>query len=941
MGKKVLRLMSILMVFIGMIGFSQKFDAATGISNESALKRAMSSGADGEYFLENSFSFSKTVEVKGNKVLDLNNQTLSTGTGTSDQFEILDSNSEFTLKNGTVTGGNTANVGGSGSGFILAKAKVLNNKIYIENITHTSEGGFILANGSDVYFNGINNATNGRFNVRAGNMYFESGKFTGTTTTSGSQNPNSTGSGGINLSFNGYKANLRSGKDRDLIIEKDAEVILDNKNTSSLNYANNIGNFDYMKIKGILNATAVGTSLRTTAAHHTLGDGKNKSGRSEIHVEPGSTFKVSSTADGSNKYGTLYTYSTGLYVNNPKTFDMRYFADGLFFYHWPQGPKGYFDVKNMDIAVWDKESRGIGNPRKENIWQDVEQFTIDGFDDTKGERGRGVVTSSIPDLANRFDINTYSRISNDVRLPKIEVDDVKQIGDTYQISNASRELKGSVNYVLPDGSKVGGVANANVKVTIGGRVFETETDEAGKWSFPYSNTHTSNSINFSSLSGGSAVTFDVVDKDKRVDQAKGVIVDDIAPKGKGKLLIVDQNSEEGTGANRIPKDPKLALASYSDETTSTSGIKVNYQTLESERKELTKELGYYPDRLKVSIKDDANNENIVPIPVLVKKSGETIKDSYATATDFTYDYNDWKKATTEERKAIVREQGNVKVYDVNQSTYEVTEVPNDSPQVSISWNPEPWEPKSKLPIKITYKSYTRPIEAYLDVKEVKMKVNYYLAGTETPIYSNLESKDPKAGKTIERIVPGNSIDSTLTDLIASGEIDVMSDYYNLTTPKYKVYVDGAEVASDTVPGKDFTVNYQFSGVIMFDKVGKIDFGKFNVAKSTSEHKAASTTLPSQELTIVNTIPNEKWRLSAKMDEAIENKNNNRKFHGRLLFNDYILNDSGLDVMTQAELDTPLTVINLGDVLELQQKSGNLRGQYEGKIEWSLVSGPLF
>lgn len=72
-----------------------------------------------------------------------------------------------------------------------------------------------------------------------------------------------------------------------------------------------------------------------------------------------------------------------------------------------------------------------------------------------------------------------------------------------------------------------------------------------------------------------------------------------------------------------------------------------------------------------------------------------------------------------------------------------------------------------------------------------------------------------------------------------------------------------------------------------------------------------------------------------------NKTKNTKFQGSLLFKDQTLTDAALPIMTQDTLDTPLTTINLGQVLEVHRKSGNLSGKHRGEVEWSLVSGPLF
>ncbi|MGX7014987.1 hypothetical protein [Vagococcus silagei] len=944
MVKKIKWLVGIGMIAFGLLGFNLDGQAAEGVglASQEQLKQFMSTPGEASFYLKNDVHFTGTIEVKGNKTLDLDRHVLSTGTGTADQFKITESNASLTLKNGTIEGGNTQSVGNDGAGVINVANRYLNSTINIDGINHTSEkGGFIRANGSDVHFRGNNTLRNGPFNVRAGNMYFDDGVFDGKTTTRGGQDPNSNGAGGINLSFNGYVANLRKKKDRILEISKEATVKLENTNDyGALEYNNNVGNFDLFTVYGTFQGTSIGSSLRTTAASPPSASINSEgTGRSEIHVKPGSTFTSASTARGaSNIYGTLFTFSTGLYVDSPKVFDMRYYGNGNFFYMWPDGNKGYFDVRNMDMAVWAKKDFGIGNPMENGVWQDVGYLTIDSFYNTNA----GTITSSNQQIKNNFKINDYSRISNDIRKPKLVIDDLDVSADgSFKLPNSAQIMKGSAHYTVPGNNNVGPVANAKVTLTIDKKQYTTVTNEQGEWTFPYSPTDTESSVHYSVIKGGTKAQLRVEDKDERYDEVKGIIVDDIAPQAEPKLLVVNQGTKEGIGANQIPSDPKKALVSYSDETSANSRITVKYDTLLNDRNDLTQEVGFYPNKLKVSLTDEAGNENIVDVPVLVKDKDTTITDSFIVAENFKYDYYQWKKATVPERRDIVLTQGNVKAYTVNLAANEVTEVPHSSNLLQVTWDPEPWQPKKNLPVTIKLKSSISHINAYLDVNEVKMKVNYYLQGTTTRIYSDLKNKTPKPMQEFESIRPEDSIKTTLDNLRAQNQIEIDTTNYTLTTPNYKVFVDDQEVTGDAVPEKDFTVNYYFNGKTLFQDADDIDFGSSQVAKETDILKYTESTSPAPKLTIVNTIPNEKWQLSARISEPIMNKTKNTKFQGSLVFKDQTLTDAALPIMTQDTLDTPLTTINLGQVLEVHQKSGNLSGKHRGKVEWSLVSGPSF
>lgn len=129
--------------------------------------------------------------------------------------------------------------------------------------------------------------------------------------------------------------------DRRIYIGKNSHVVLNNTNNGNLAYANNIGNFSIINVDGSLEATSVGTSLRTTASSRNNGTPYNNqagtfNGQANIYVNQGAKFKVSSTSN-VGQLGTLFTYNTNVYVYKPDVLDMRYFGSSNFFYSFNQG----------------------------------------------------------------------------------------------------------------------------------------------------------------------------------------------------------------------------------------------------------------------------------------------------------------------------------------------------------------------------------------------------------------------------------------------------------------------------------------------------------------------------------------------------------------------------------------------------------------------------
>lgn len=496
------------------------FSDSTEITSEQDLIDNLTSSTAGSYILTQDITLTKAITISVNKELDLNQHTITATTDSSatTSGKLIVNSTDVTsiiIKNGTITGGDSrgmgnssSNTGISGPGFFLATNTSTNLVATFENLSHTSTGGFFFGRRSKVIFNGTVTLTNDQFNVSALNMDFN-GIFNGYTSADGNPGARARSNGGINLSFDGYRDVTGVGT-RILNVNENAQVILKNDNNttgSSRAYSNNVGNFAQINVKqnAVFDATAIGTSLRTTASQNADSSG-TLSDFAEINADPQSTFKIATTAKTNVGRGTIYTYATNININAPKVFDIRFYGNGVFFYSYNNRGGSNFSIKDSNLAVWDKTSLGVGNPI--NIWEDVSSVDVTNFYSSN----KGTITSDPTSIATQFDINSYSRISNDINLPKLLMDSAfYQTDGTYEVINTYKQVNGSSVYYTPDGEIAGSkVVNGTVTMTIGSKTFTTTTDENGLWSF--SNAE----VDFSQFSNGTSGTIQVTDSDERV-----------------------------------------------------------------------------------------------------------------------------------------------------------------------------------------------------------------------------------------------------------------------------------------------------------------------------------------------------------------------------------------------------------------------------------------
>lgn len=907
------------------------------------------------YELQNDLTLTSQVSMNGDKAINLNGHMLTATSAGSLLIANGSTTNQFKIYNGTITGGPTSTTAGgnynaTNTGLLNVDYRMLAD-IVVEDITYnssTSGGSFFVGLASNIYILGTVNVSTFAHNIRAGNMTFL-GDFNGLAFGNGSQNEYGQGAGGVNLSFNGYNYSFRNSfssfgnqtmsqtnGDRRIYVGKDSHVVLKNTSTSNLMYANNIGNFSTINIDGSLIAESIGTSLRTTASSNNNGQAyKNQAGtyngQANITVNEGAVFEIASTST-SAQYGTLYTFNTNLYSYKPQIFDMRYFGSGNFFYSYNTAPYSNLYLYSQNIGVWNTKAKGIGNPA--TIWEMVDWMKLLTFTINNGAKN---VSSSDTTLnPSTFTINEYSRISNDVELPMIIPDD--QFLDESQaisLNNGDTTFSGSTDYYLPGDIKVGkGAADATVTLAFNGKTFTTITDKEGNWSF--------SNLDLSTIKGGTVGTLDLTDDDQRVTaQQKVTIKDNIPPIATPKLIKVD------LGDTTALQDPKAGVATYSDETTTAANMKFEFVTSAEDRKNMINELGFY--NVDINVIDEAGNKTLVTAPVLVHPAGETITDGYVVGNNFNIDYNTWLNATNDQRRSFLLDDtyGRVKGYAVSGNT--VTDVSNDPTKMVITIPTSTWSPNQTYAIPVKVNSYTKKINVTLVPSAVKMTMKQVYKGTDTPIYSNLETNLPvdNTGSSEETI--GDTITTVMNKQISEGMFTLNYEGYDdLTVSDYKIYQNGTEVSPMpmTVPNEDFTIVYEYTGQLKFKDVAKnLDFGTVTISGDSTKTPLSDSS--DESISIINTVQDSSWKLKAAMPNGITQTDGKKQsFLGSVTYKntsdtEQTISSSATIIETQKEssLYSEFGLNTDSSGMFLQQDAGNLKGSYTGNLVWTLEDTP--
>lgn len=925
----------------------------TKVSSLSELSTALNSSTSKVSIeLQNDMTITSRIIINGDKELNLNGHTLNAGTNGYLLIDRTSTTNQFKLFNGKIIGGPvTQSPGGpttQNSAFLNVSYQK-NINVVFEDITYKSNdtgGNFFVGLATNVFSLGTVTVETYAQNIRAGNMTFL-GDFTGNSFGYGNPRDYGRTEGGVNLTFDGYnysyinKTNNRGGQasmsqsvgDRRIYIGKKSHVVLNNTNNGNLAFANNIGNFSIINVDGSLEATSVGTSLRTTASSVNIGTPYNNqagtfNGQANIYVNQGATFKIASTSE-SGGAGTLYTYNTNLYVYKPDVLDMRYFGTGNFFYAYATSPQSNLFLYDQSIGVWLKNDKGIGNPTR--IWQNVNWMSLLHFTINSANN----VSSSDPTLTpDTFKINDYSRISNNVELPMIVLDPTFiNESDQAFLNNGATTFSGTTDYYLPGNVKLNKAAsNATVTMKLNGKTYTTQTTDDGTWRFT--------DMDLSTVKGGTIGTVDLVDTDKRLaTQIKFTVKDTIPPKATPKLIKAD------LGNTTKLNNPLDGISTYSDETTTNDKMTVEFVNSDAERTKMVNELGVHD--IGINVIDEAGNKTLVSTKVIVHPKGENITDGYVFGKDYNIDYLTWVNASDSQKREFVlsKDYGNTKGYAISGNT--ITDVSTDPSNMLITIPSNNWEPNKTYDIPVKVNSYTKIIKVTLVPSTVKMTIKQVYKGTDTPIYSDLETKSLVKNDAYEETI-GDNIEEVLNKLISDKKIVLNYEGYNpVIVSDYKIYQHDKEMTkSDTVPNEDFSIIYEYEGQLKFKDIAeKLDFGSVTISAEDTETPLSDSS--DKSLSIINTIQESTWKLKASLPSGITQVNGKKSpFIGNVIYKDILgdtlrIGQSATIIETQKDnqLFSHIQLRNKDTGIFLKQEPGNLKGSYSGELLWTLEDSP--
>ncbi|MGX7418185.1 hypothetical protein ACWOFR_05205 [Carnobacterium gallinarum] len=623
------------------------------ISSETDLIAALTSTTETEMHLTQSINLTKqAIVTTNNKVLDLNGFTITASVGSSvttgGQIAIYDATGStitaFTIKNGTINGGlrstSETNAGfinavgttqsnsynTNGSGYTRRANRPENLVFSIDNITYTGAEFFNGSNNNVEIQNNVNLTTE-FFNIKARNVTAKNlSKYVGISTGS------TVGDESVTRRYSqpvwmGY--GQENGHVKKFQVDRGGSVELRNEGYRSSNiFTNALTGWTDIQIDGTFVANSYNPVLRTTANYF-----NSSAPRTSIKVNQGSIFKLTTTGTNTSN-GVIYTYPFAMEIDDPQVFDLRFFGTGQFIYAYTRFSL-YSDMSftNTNVAVWDKSSRGIGNPL--SMWQDLNYLKMSNF----SNGSRGTITSDNAHAATNFNINNYSRISNDLLMPVL-LPNLTLDGSTYLIGNNVVSVIGKTDYKNPDATLVGkGVAFGEVVLKVGTNTQTTQTDAAGNWT-----------MTFPKYTTGATGTLRVTDSDQRYAEVPIKIIDTTPPIATGKLLKTELNSAAG-----IPTNPRATLTSFSDETTASAALKVEYVTTDAERADMIKTTGV--KTINLAVTDAAGNKTPVQSTLLVNLTSTTNK-GVIMGNNFRMSLSDWSADAATNRQIVI-DKGNV------------------------------------------------------------------------------------------------------------------------------------------------------------------------------------------------------------------------------------------------------------------------------------------
>jgi len=924
---------------------SSNVNGQTIVDNVNDLTSALTADGDDEVVLSTDLSINSKLKIVGNKILNLGTHKLTlnewnfASNNTNGGQILLDrnDNKKFTLKNGTLSGGPTAGL--QYHAYNIGVVSVGNNApenldVTIQDITHTGTGGFFKGKTSNIILKGKIDLRENQFNIRAKNMTFygnpddpddpENVDFYGYTSATADPGDWSQYNGGLNLSFDGYQT-FRGPNQRILNINKNAKVILKNDNNTTGNaraYANNIANFAEIHVYGYLEATAIGTSIRTTSSSVSTGVA-TENGRALLQVYEGASFKTASTATTNTTYGTVFSYPITIRSKAAKVFDMRFFGTGQFFYAWRASD---FYLDSSDIAFWDKSKKGVGNPNY--IWQNVDWMNIIGFTNT----GSPKANSSNPNLAANFTINNASRISNDIRIPAIIPDSSFTTSDgKYVVNNGDNSFYGSTDYTYPDNSFSGDIV-PDTKISLYSgttEVTSTMTNSEGKWEF--------SDFQKLKLKAGT-YTLKMTDSDQRIaPDITFTVKDTLPPEASTKLYKFVENT-----ATALTNPKNDSILSFKDETSSDANIKFEYNITEERRQTIIANPGFYEVPLKVT--DESGNSTIVSAPVIVYEKNKPVTTDFVSGQDFEVPFDEWNNGTPQDKRNIVtaEEYGNARGYTISGNT--VTNVTEDSDKFIINYS-EPaggWRPGNSYEIEISSGTYKKILIMTLGKKDADIVIKQVYQDTDKQIYSNLETQQSVVTISTKATM-GDPLHNLIDQLILDKKLIInYTGYDEIDKYSYVVKVNGEVVNTDKVPEDNFEIIYSYNGQIRFETTPNLDFGSHKVGLSGDTFKLSDTS--ESEIRIINTLQDKKWQLKLTLPDGIINTDNQQKFLGDMIYRDsagtpITINESAQVISNQGNDKTLKSTVdvrgNNNSGIYISQSIGNYKGRYSGNLIWSL------
>lgn len=544
----------------------------TIVEDSNQLINALTSESIVNVRLSDSITLSQIVTIRNNKVLDLDGHQLTLN-GTSELRFSGNLIESFVLKNGNINGTATTFIGdGNNANPTAATNQLSSLNVYLENI-EANGNNFYNALTTNIFLTGninINVRNTGfrvkNFTARSGsNIYIKSSGGTPSGTTAQSNNTMQ------GVTMGNYAT---TGSLKEFLVEKDAKVSIEVDQGGQ--YNNGIADFTHLEVYGELSVDTWGTSLRSTPSFALV-----PYVYANFHPESTAYIRTRSNV----QTGVFFTYPAIVNVDSPEKFDMIYYGNNRFFWPWQGGSisgsglrNSTISFRNMDIAVWNNTSMGMGAPAL--LDSNVTFLDITNLNSTNTGT---VSTDSI--VFQNFNPNNYSRISNDVNMPTPNPSLSVIEPGKYALLNTATNIKGVAKYMNIENSILDNtfVPNADLSFHISGIQYLTETDELGNWEL---------SIDISNLPIGTTGQLMITDQSLRTTTVEIVIQEDFSVPVPPVDPIAPENEIDPDNAPELPDNQgPLSIDFVSSFLFGTQKISTNSQTFYAQPQRILNEDG--------------------------------------------------------------------------------------------------------------------------------------------------------------------------------------------------------------------------------------------------------------------------------------------------------------------------------------------------------------